>query len=194
MDSPNKTENRNSGSHASIASACLNWNPIALKNPIPTPFWNTRVTAPYAAPTDSRFMMIAFSGSTTDRNTTVNRMKDNPSTNASTIHWYLFATSRKSVKNAVLPPTSTVVPGASLNACGTIVPRRSRIAWKEQLPDGSNLRYASTSIAVPSLLVVTIVAGENRGSCAISCLRVAMALWVALLETSPVTTILAGSV
>jgi len=56
------------------------------------------------------------------------------------------------------------------------------------------LKYASTSIAVPSLLGVTTVAGENRGSCAISCLRVVMALCVALLETSPVTTILAGSV
>jgi len=32
-------------------------------------------------------MMIAVTGTTMDRNTTVNRTKDSPSTNARTIHW-----------------------------------------------------------------------------------------------------------
>ena len=63
-------------------------NPIALKRPMPTPFWNTSVTAPYAAPTESRFIKIALIGSTIERNTTVSRMNESPSTNARTIHWY----------------------------------------------------------------------------------------------------------
>ncbi len=36
--------------------------------------------SPYAAPTDSRFITIAFAGTTIERNTTVSRMKDRPST------------------------------------------------------------------------------------------------------------------
>ena len=54
--------------------------------------------------------MIALIGTTIDRNTTISSRNDSPSTNASTIHWYVSVRSRKSRKNAVFPPTATPTP------------------------------------------------------------------------------------
>ena len=44
----------------------------------PMPFWNTSTSMPYAAPTDSRFMTTAFSGTTIERNTTSSSRKLSP--------------------------------------------------------------------------------------------------------------------
>ena len=46
----------------------------------PMPFWNTPTSAPYAAPIDSRFMITAFNGTSSDRNTTNSRRNDSSST------------------------------------------------------------------------------------------------------------------
>ena len=48
--------------------------------PIPTaflnqPFWKIATMTPYAAPIESRFMMTALSGTSTDRNTSINNTK-----------------------------------------------------------------------------------------------------------------------
>jgi len=47
---------------------------------LPQPHWNTATITPYAAPIDSRFMITAFSGTRTLRNTTMSRRKDRRST------------------------------------------------------------------------------------------------------------------
>ena len=39
------------------------------------PFWKIATTTPYAAPIDNRFMITAFSGTSSDRNTSINRRK-----------------------------------------------------------------------------------------------------------------------
>ena len=41
----------------------------------PQPHWNTATTTPYAAPIESRFMITALSGTSSERNTTISRMK-----------------------------------------------------------------------------------------------------------------------
>ena len=58
------------------------WKPSSS---LPTPFWNTSTSSPYAAPTASRLSTIATAGITIERNATVSRMKLSPSTNANTI-------------------------------------------------------------------------------------------------------------
>ena len=82
-------------------------------------------------------MMMALSGSTMDRNTTVRSTNDSPSTNTSTIHWYRPTVSRKSVKKAGFPPTNSWTPLTPWNAEGTIWVRRSRIAPKAASLEGS---------------------------------------------------------
>ena len=49
------------------------------------PFWKTSTSRPYAAPTESRFMTIALTGTTIERKATHSRRKLRPSTKAKTI-------------------------------------------------------------------------------------------------------------
>ena len=51
--------------------------PIRL---LPQPHWKTATRTPYAAPIDSRFMTAAFSGTTTDRKTSISSRNDATST------------------------------------------------------------------------------------------------------------------
>ena len=62
----------NSGSHASITGTV--WKP---SGPASQPFWKTATSTPYAAPTDSRFITIAFSGTTSERKTSSSSTKLN---------------------------------------------------------------------------------------------------------------------
>ncbi len=61
-----------------------------------------------AAPTDSRFMSTALSGSTIDRSRISRTKKDRPSTNRSTFHIEPEMSSRMSFWAAVTPPTWAV--------------------------------------------------------------------------------------
>jgi hypothetical protein len=65
MDSPNRTENRNSGTHASMVGAW--WKPSRP----PMPCWKTSTSSPKAAPTESRLSTTAVVAMTRERNTTV---------------------------------------------------------------------------------------------------------------------------
>ncbi len=63
--------------------------------------------------------MIALIGTTIDRNTMVSSRNDMPSTNANTMGRYRSARSKKSLLNAVWPPTSTCLAVLGGNASGT---------------------------------------------------------------------------
>ncbi len=69
--------NRNSGSQVMIAP--VEENP---SSPSAHEFWNTSTSSPYAAPTDSRFITIALSGTTSERNASSSSTKLRPSTSA----------------------------------------------------------------------------------------------------------------
>ena len=157
-----------------------------MKKPIPTPFWNTSVTAPYAAPTDSRFIRIALIGTTIERNTTIRSRNDRPSTNANTIHWYESVTSRKSRKIAEFPPTNTSTPGTSPNAAGTAWSRSCSIAPNDASFCVSPLKNADTFTADPSSVVATCVADENAGFCGDLVLQLRMPACASAEVTSPV--------
>src|ERR1043166_3154550 len=59
MESPNRIENRNSGTKTAM------WpSEVKPSNCSPQPHWNTATIRPYAAPTESRFIAIACNGST----------------------------------------------------------------------------------------------------------------------------------
>ena len=73
---------------AAIVSLC--WKP---NRSAPTPSWKTSTISPYAAPTESRFMMIALTGRTMERNTISKSTKLSASTNAMTIGRYVFIVS-----------------------------------------------------------------------------------------------------
>jgi hypothetical protein len=62
------------------ASTC--WK---TRSRVSTPSWVTRTNSPYAAPTESRFMITALIGTTMERKTTISRMKLRPRTKRKTI-------------------------------------------------------------------------------------------------------------
>ena len=67
--------NMNSGSQNSICSTCSNPKISIIK-----PFWNTSTTSPYAAPTESKFMIIDAIEIVMDRKANNNSMKLSAST------------------------------------------------------------------------------------------------------------------
>jgi len=58
------------GAHASTGPAL----PTPIRS-LPHPHWKMATITPYAAPTDSRFMMTAFSGTSRLRNTIISSRK-----------------------------------------------------------------------------------------------------------------------
>ena len=54
----------------------------------PWPFWKMKTTIPYAAPSEMRFRMTAFSGRRIERNARISRTYVSTITNSST-HWKL---------------------------------------------------------------------------------------------------------
>ena len=51
-----------------------------LRSDAPQPHWKMATTTPKAAPSDSRFMTTAFSGTSTDRKTVMSSRNDRPRT------------------------------------------------------------------------------------------------------------------
>jgi len=97
-------------------------------------------------------MMIALTGSTIDRNTTVSNRNESPNTKRKTIGVYVEATSKKSFENAVWPPTSTLIP-VPANAWGMYVSRSFVIACVAASEAGSvdgPASGTSTSVMLPS--------------------------------------------
>src|SRR6266511_440241 len=151
MDSPNRTENRNSGSQASITWTC--WKPkrSASHLPIPgPPCWKTRTSSPYAAPTDSRFRTMAVSGTTTERNTIISRRNDSARTNASTIGWYRSVMAKKSRLRAGSPPTNTWAADPGGNAAGTYCDLIRPTDPTAAFPEGSPITGAETRTVSPA--------------------------------------------
>ena len=107
---------------------------------------------PYAAPTDSRFITIALAGTTSERNTTVSSTNESASTSARMIGLYLSETSKKSLMNALSPPTSTVAP-LPANAAGTYSVRSfpmASVAASLCVSTASPASGISTRATVPS--------------------------------------------
>ena len=100
MDSPNRMLNMNSGSQNSICSTCSK-----PKRSIMNPFWKTSTTSPYAAPTDSRFMMIDAIEIVMDRKANSNSTKLSASTVPITIGMYSSVIFTESTTCAETPPT-----------------------------------------------------------------------------------------
>jgi len=67
--------------------------------PAAQPHWKTMTSTPYAAPTLSRFSTTAFSGTSTDRNSTVSKRNDSSST----------ATTKRSIRSCTRSPRSAKV-------------------------------------------------------------------------------------
>ena len=67
----------------------------------PQPHWNAATITPYAAPIDSRFMSTAFSGTSTERNTSIRSRKLSTSTAPMKIGRRSPITSEKSTELAV---------------------------------------------------------------------------------------------
>ncbi len=86
--------------------------------PAPQPHWNTATTTPYAAPTLSTLSSAAFSGTSTDRNTSISTRNDSPMTAARKYGIRCCSREEMSSTIAVEPVTdaSTVV---SPTAAGT---------------------------------------------------------------------------
>src|SRR5262249_11549542 len=76
---PNRTTNRNMGSHDVIERL-----DVKSSSPSAQVSWKIRTRIPYAAPTDSRFSAIAVTGITTERNVARSSTNARPRTNAST--------------------------------------------------------------------------------------------------------------
>jgi hypothetical protein len=71
------------------------------------PSWNTNVITPRAAPMLSRFSSAAFSGTSTERNTTISSSSDSPMTTPMNTGSLEAMTSPKSTVVAVAPPMLT---------------------------------------------------------------------------------------
>ena len=73
----------------------MNWDP--------QPHWNTATTTPYAAPTDSRLRIAAFTEMTSERNAIVSRTSDSSTTAriSQIIRWPICSV--KSTYPAVVP-------------------------------------------------------------------------------------------
>ena len=104
---------RKSGIHAWMTGD--SWKP---SSPAPTPCWNTSTSIPYDAPTDSRLRMIAFTGNTIERKTSVSMMRLSARISPSTIGRKVLVSSTKSTVSALCPPTKTPALVAA-KACGT---------------------------------------------------------------------------
>ena len=92
------------------------------------PCWNTSTSTPYAAPTESRFRTIAFSGTTIDRNATSSNRNASASTNTITYGTPCFICRVKSTSSAVAPVTAVSTPGTRPSVAGTRSFRRISIA------------------------------------------------------------------
>ena len=78
------------------------WSPT---RPLPQPHWNTATTAPYAAPIDSKFMMAALSGTSSERKTTISSRNDRAMTAAMNSGSRELSRSLMSMDAAVCPVT-----------------------------------------------------------------------------------------
>ena len=97
------------------------------------PFWKTSTIRPYAAPTDSRFITIALTGTTSERNTTVSRMNESASTSARTIGLYCVRDVEEVLDERALTTDEHGRPAPC---------ERRRHVLGAQLPDGIGSRLA----------------------------------------------------
>ena len=81
----------------------------------PQPHWKTATITPYAAPTESRFMITALSGTSRLRNTIMSRTNESRSTKPTTTGSIRAVYEAKSSAAAGNPPTATlaVVPAVA---------------------------------------------------------------------------------
>ena len=89
----------------------VSWTPIRLA---PQPHWKTATTTPYAAPTPSTLRTAAFSGTSTERNTTISTRNDKPDHGAEEPRHPVLQARRDVVRvRAVAPVTDASDVGAA---------------------------------------------------------------------------------
>jgi hypothetical protein len=142
MDRPKRTAKKSVGSGEAITTV-----PSRLNRSPSHPHWNTATTTPYAPPIDSRFITAAFSGTVTERNTTISSRNDAARIAEMKIGRVSVSCPVRSSVMAVRPDTATLA-GA-----------RSRMRWRVSA-------VSASAGAVVGMVGSTIVspAGEVRGS------------------------------
>ena len=152
------------GAHASIGPSLPDADEVA-----PQPHWNTATITPYAAPIDSRFMITAFSGTSTLRNTTISSRNDSSSTTPDEERQHARTCSRRSRRRrraARRPARSTSVPAT---AGGTTSSRRrsTRSSVASSCGDvvGNTCMIAASPAALGCGGVANATPGRRRSAC-----------------------------
>ena len=139
------------------------------------PSWNTQVTIPIAAATDSTFSRIALIGITIERNVTRSSTNAIAKTNANTSQMRDDISSLKSTDPAVKPATPTTSPlDTPPNTSGTTSSRSVRTASIERSSVPVPASGTSTTASCRSGLTSTVTGSWNwsdsratwRSSCA----------------------------
>src|SRR5438552_3863713 len=139
------------------------------------PFWKTVTTTPYAAPIDRRFITTAFSGTSSERNTTSRRRKLSDSTAPMNSNRRDENRSETSTPAAVNPPTYTLV-AESPSATGITCLRRLWIRETVRRLCGDELGITWITAAAPEGLScgrLTATTPGVRETSATSCDRTA---------------------
>jgi hypothetical protein len=151
MDRPKATANIRMGIQLDTGTA---WSSPSA--PAPQPHWKTATMTPYAAPMLSRFMTAALSGTTTERNITVSRSTETPTTKAMTSQMRSASMSVMSAKTGTVPVASA--PGGRTSArrrsssstvrssLGAVVGSTTRVAAR---PEGEVV--GGETVATPSV-------------------------------------------
>ena len=124
------------------------------------PFWKTRTSTPYAAPTESRLSTIALMGMTIERKVSSSSTNASPSTKAKTIGARAFIVSLKSLEPAVQPVTFVSVPGTLPIVAGMTSWRSASSARLEVASVPLPASGMSTRAALRDALASTLI-----GSC-----------------------------
>src|SRR5215211_2784029 len=146
-----------SGNHAVIAPVESNESTLSR-----LPSWNTQVTMPSAAATDSMFSAIALIGITIERNVTSSSMNATAKTNANTYQMRVDIRSLKSTEPAVKPDTPTTSPLVTPpNTSGTTSLRSVLTASIERSSLPLPVSGTSTTANWPSRLTSTVTGSWN---------------------------------
>src|SRR5215207_3124313 len=145
------------GNHAVIAP--VESNPSRLSR---LPSWNTQVTMPSAAATDSTFRRIALIGITIERNVISSSRNAIAKTNANTYQMRDDISSLKSTEPAVKPATPTTLPlDTPPNTSGTTSSRSVFTASIERSSVPVPASGTSTTASSPSRLTSTVTGSWN---------------------------------
>ena len=136
--------NRNIGIQASIGP--LRSTPMTSDS---QPHWKTATRMPYAAPTDSRFMTTALSGTRTLRNTTISKMKLRPF-----VVWLSFIVLMVAVRSILVPLKAVIMNLLSVGAAYGILVAVFQWGWLSDVIGVD--RSGPTSAWIPMFLFAIV--------------------------------------